>query len=143
MADSLLGNFTTKIFHAQSDPRTNQWAADLIGKSLQTRHNSGGNINTGWNRGLGYGENWSSNRSSAENHYTSNSSSGDSRNTSRGSSGGQGESWGSSEQMDYTIQPSYFTTLRKSGGVVDALLFQGGRTFRHSRATWLPVSFKQ
>ena len=36
-ADSLLGNFQTKIFHANGDHPTNVWAADLFAKSLQTR----------------------------------------------------------------------------------------------------------
>jgi len=30
---SLMGNLTTKIFHANSDTETNQWAADLLGKT--------------------------------------------------------------------------------------------------------------
>lgn len=38
-ADSLLGNFQTKIFHANTDHRTNQWAADMIGKEVQFRRN--------------------------------------------------------------------------------------------------------
>jgi hypothetical protein len=38
-ADSLLGNFQTKIFHANTDFKTNQWAADIIGKELQLRRN--------------------------------------------------------------------------------------------------------
>lgn len=37
--DSLLGNFQTKIFHANGDSVTNLWAADVIGKSWDTRHN--------------------------------------------------------------------------------------------------------
>ncbi len=31
-ADALLGNLSTKIFHANADVTTNQWAADVIGK---------------------------------------------------------------------------------------------------------------
>jgi hypothetical protein len=34
-ADSLMGNFGTKIFHANSDVVTNEWAASLIGKRRQ------------------------------------------------------------------------------------------------------------
>jgi NAD(P)-dependent dehydrogenase (short-subunit alcohol dehydrogenase family) len=41
--DALLGNLQTKIFHANGDPVTNQWAAELIGKSWQ-QHTS---TNTG------------------------------------------------------------------------------------------------
>lgn len=36
-ADSLLGNLQTKIFHANGDSTTNQWAAELIGKIWQKR----------------------------------------------------------------------------------------------------------
>ena len=35
--DSLLGNFQTKIFHANGDSVTNAWAADLIGKAWEYR----------------------------------------------------------------------------------------------------------
>lgn len=35
--DSFLGNLNTKIFHANGDPITNQWAADLIAKTWQTK----------------------------------------------------------------------------------------------------------
>ena len=35
IVDSLLGNLGTKIFHANADPQTNRYAADLIGRSLQ------------------------------------------------------------------------------------------------------------
>jgi len=39
--DSLLGNFQTKIFHQNSDTVTNQWASELIGKTLQSRSSFG------------------------------------------------------------------------------------------------------
>jgi hypothetical protein len=39
--DSLVGNLQTKIWHANSDPMTNEHAANTIGKSWQKRHNSG------------------------------------------------------------------------------------------------------
>ena len=35
--DSLLGNLRTKIFHANEDYATNQWASDLLGKTLEWR----------------------------------------------------------------------------------------------------------
>ncbi|KAB2879774.1 TraM recognition domain-containing protein [bacterium] len=35
--DSLVGNLQTKIFHANSDPLTNEKAAEIIGKSWQNR----------------------------------------------------------------------------------------------------------
>lgn len=39
-ADSLMGLAQTKIFHANSDPVTNLWAADLIGKRKQQFYSS-------------------------------------------------------------------------------------------------------
>lgn len=39
--DALLGNCTTKIFHANSDKATNEWACDLISKGWRTRTSSG------------------------------------------------------------------------------------------------------
>ena len=35
-ADALLGNLQTKIFHANGDPATNNWASDLFAKTWQT-----------------------------------------------------------------------------------------------------------
>lgn len=39
--DSLIGNLQTKIWHANSDPMTNEHAAETIGKSWQQRQSSG------------------------------------------------------------------------------------------------------
>lgn len=36
-ANSVFGNLNTKIFHANSDPETNQWAATHFGQELRTR----------------------------------------------------------------------------------------------------------
>lgn len=44
-AHALLGNFQTKIFHANGDHATNQFAADMIGQDWITSHNYG--ISTG------------------------------------------------------------------------------------------------
>lgn len=40
-ADALLGNFQTKIFHANADAETNRYASELIGKHWTTRGNIG------------------------------------------------------------------------------------------------------
>ena len=40
--DALLGNFQTKIFHANSDHKTNEWAADTIEKEWQFILSTGG-----------------------------------------------------------------------------------------------------
>lgn len=38
--DSLMGNFQTKIFHANGDHITNTWAADLFSKTMQFKANA-------------------------------------------------------------------------------------------------------
>ena len=195
-ADALLGNFQTKIWHTNSCPKTNQWAADIIGKGIQWRRNVNVSENTGWqegwNEGTNTGENvganygtsstrgtssgtntgggggWSSSSQpggSWNTHYNYGSnegvsdsdgtnvgqsvgrSRGSSRGTSGGTSGGHSRSAGASEVIDYHLQPSFFTTLRTGGnannGIVEAVLFQGGRGWSHSRSTWLPLAFSQ
>lgn len=42
--DSLLGNLSTKIFHTQNDPVTNEWAARAIGKTYQTKQSVSANL---------------------------------------------------------------------------------------------------
>ena len=37
-ADSLLGNLSTKIYHANNDSVTNEWAAKTIGKAFRNNH---------------------------------------------------------------------------------------------------------
>ena len=39
--EAFVGNLQTKIFHANGDPTTNNWAADSIGKTLQIRLSAG------------------------------------------------------------------------------------------------------
>lgn len=42
--DSMMGNLQTKIWHANSDPKTNTEAAEIIGKSWQKRMNTGTSV---------------------------------------------------------------------------------------------------
>src|SRR5262249_17242315 len=141
IADSLLGNFQTKIFHANTDPVTNQYAADLVGRRLQRRYSQ--NWSDGTNSSMTDADSYISTRqegpahgsrvgrrrvfsTSADqrgNHQpsfnpgTNGGSNGGSRNSrprgggwsssdSSGASHSDGGGW--SEQMDYTIQPSFF-----------------------------------
>ena len=39
--ESFVGNLQTKIFHANGDPTTNNWAADSIGRARQTHYTGG------------------------------------------------------------------------------------------------------
>ena len=187
--DSLLGNFQTKIFHANGDPRSNQWAADLIGKSIQYRRTYGEGERYGESAGTSYGESenagvstmrgsstseqknqgwgggWSSSSQPGSgtwnHHYNYGQSGGTGTNESQGTSRGRGWNWGSNrgesrdqsvnrginEVIDYELQPAEFSRLRKGGpecGLqVDAIVFQGGRVWRHGNSTWLPCMFPQ
>jgi hypothetical protein len=117
-SDSIFANLNTKIFHANSDPVTNDWAASIIGRSRQFFTNSSANYQP---------FDWLATSSWAQPrpHTTA----------------------GVSEQIEFEVQPRAFTTLRKGGPAnrleVDALVFQGGRRFAHSGKTWLPVTFNQ
>jgi type IV secretory pathway TraG/TraD family ATPase VirD4 len=54
---------------------------------------------------------------------------------------------GLSEQYEFEVQPSVFTTLRTGGlqhrGLIDAIVFQNGKRFGASGRTWLQTTFKQ
>jgi type IV secretory pathway TraG/TraD family ATPase VirD4 len=115
---SLFANLNTKIIHANGDPETNQWAATLIGRTLQTFVNSSSTHGPDdWLPaafGMGHA--------------------------------GQ-TSAGCSEAYEFELQPSVFSSLRTGGpanrGVIDAVVFQSGRRFRAAGKTWLPVTFQQ
>ena len=114
LTDALLGNMGTKIFHANSDRETNQLAADLVGKRLQSLRSFG----AGSSLSLG-----------------------------SQASFGSSSSRGRSENMDYEIQPTEFSTLRKGGAenahTSDALVFQNGRRWSGTGRTWQKVAFRQ
>jgi hypothetical protein len=114
-ADSLLANLNTKIFHANGDPVTNEWAANLIGRSRQFLVNASTSNQTDWASSL------------------------------LGSSTSQ-SSGGVTETIEYEVQPRSFTSLRRggdaNGGLIDGIMFQGGRRFANGR-TWLPVTIEQ
>jgi len=126
-ADSLMGNFQTKIFCGNTDPTTNNYAADLIGKSIQRRNsrnwgqnnsaqeNQGYSSNWGTQRGTNKGTSWGSNsgssfgstsgqngQSSSNISFSSGSSKGGSKGTSSSVSSGGGESWGESQSQGYS-----------------------------------------
>ncbi len=71
---ALAGNMGTKIFHANSDVETNEYAADLVGKDW------------GWSQNQGY----STGEKSSFSH-------------------------GQSESLNYKVDPSEFTKLKRGG----------------------------
>ncbi|MBX3395548.1 MAG: TraM recognition domain-containing protein [Phycisphaerae bacterium] len=120
-ADSLFANLNTKIFHANGDPVTNEWAASLVGRSRQflASGNSTYNAEDQWAAALGL--DWF---------------------------GGNGStSAGFSEVYEFEVQPREFTRLRTGGPAnnweVDGIVFQNGRLFNASKRTWQRVIFKQ
>ena len=106
-ANALLGNLQTKVFHANSDVPTNEYAADTIGKIRQKK--------------ISY------NNSTTE--------AGGTRGTNV------------SEVEEHKVMPAAFTTLRKGGPQnnyqVEAVIFQGGRIWKATGDTYLPVIFTQ
>ncbi len=114
---SLLGNLQTQFFHQQADTRTNTYAAELIGRTKQYFMNS----NTNWGP-----TDWSS--------------------VLLGGRTDTGSSAGMSEQFEFEVQPSEFTTLRQGGPpdwLVDAIVVRGGKRFAQTGRPWLPVTIRQ
>lgn len=114
--ESLLGNLQTKIFHANADHGTNQWAAEIIGRDWQTR--------TSFNVGDGdSGKFGDVLRQHSQNHSAS-----------------------TSQHLEYVVQPRAFTTLRTGGPpngcMVDGIVFQAGRMWSTGR-THLQTAFHQ
>jgi hypothetical protein len=110
--DGFFSNLNTKIFHANNDPTTNHWAAEMIGKSMKyrasvTRQDAPDQGKRNW---------WQLGKPS--NSTTTNS------------------------QMDYEIQPADFGKLRTGGIhpdrpeddlQVDAYLFKSGARFSNGK----------
>lgn len=95
-AEAFLGNLQTKIFHANGDPTTNNWAAESIGRTRQMNFYGG--------------------MSEAQ---------------AKSGPGGINQNVGSSQVLEYLVQPQEFTMLRTGGEEckfqTDTIIFQGGR----------------
>lgn len=120
--DGFFANLNTKIIHANSDPTTNHWAAEQIGKTMQYRASvqsgpepSGPPVVTGWNFL----------------HLI--------RPPSRTSTS-------TSPVVDYEVQPSEFSKLRTgspaNAGRIDAYVVRSGAKFTNGKQ-FLPVVFLQ
>lgn len=113
---SLLGNLQTQVFCQQADIKTNQYAAELIGRSKQYLVNCNNS-----QQQPEWFELFPQDR-------------------------GRQVSTGVSETYEWEVQPSRFATLRKGGPPhwqVEAILYQGGRRFRSTNRPWLPLTFNQ
>jgi hypothetical protein len=120
-AASLFANLNTKVFHANGDPVTNEWAASVVGRTLQQFANGNSSSSPEDQAAAMLGLDWLGQSRSA--------------------------TAGFSEAYEFEVQPAAFTQLRTGGpanrGVVDAIVFQNGRVFRETGRTWLPVTFEQ
>jgi hypothetical protein len=114
MTDSLLGNMGTKIFHANSDRETNQLAAELVGRRLQTLRSFG----LGSSVSLG-------------NH------------ASVGSSSNRGRSESMDYEIQPMEFSTLRKGGDENGGMADALVFQNGRVWQATGRTWQKVAFRQ
>lgn len=151
VADSLIGNFANKIFHNNTDERTNRYASELIGKGAQLRYSQSGGTNQGTSQGQSInrgGSRQSGGSSSAQGHsgsYGSGSTWGDAEN--QGTTRGSQRGWSVQEVIDYYVQPAHFATLAKGGPQfkmrVEAILQRGGTAFKHTGQTFIPLRFKQ
>lgn len=116
--DSLFANLNTKILHANGDAVTNEWAATMIGRTLQLFMN-GSNSYPGGDMLPGTFFGTQQPQTSA----------------------------GMSEHLEFAVQPSEFTILRSGGAAnrrcVDAIVFRSGGVFRSTGRTWTPVVFQQ
>jgi hypothetical protein len=114
--DSLFGNLNLKIFHCNSDPVTNEWAAKLIGRTRQFMVNANNNYQSA---------DWFSVMTGMSD---------------------QQASAGISEIFEFEVQPSAFTRLRTGGPAhgwnVDAIVFSGGMCFNATGRNWMPVTFR-
>lgn len=113
---SLLGNLQTQVFHQQADIRTNEYAAQLIGRTRQYMCNANTSFEpAAWPDTL-FGR--------AAGHMSA----------------------GMSEVFEFEVQPNAFARLRRGGPPewkVDSIVYQGGRRFYDTGRAWLPVTFTQ
>lgn len=121
-AHALLGNFQTKIFHANTCRETNNYAAELIGKGIQWRRNISQGENEGWNEGENEGWNRGTNEGWNEGSNDGINASGNigsSRNLgwSRGTNDGGSSGWSSGKQgWSWNRNYSYGRNEGESGG---------------------------
>lgn len=146
-AYEFLTNFQTKIFHANTDPKTNQFAADSINKWSQYRANYSESSGSSYSKNYSFSESrantksWGWGSSSSSGSEGSNSSSGSfahNRSTSRtdgdSRSINQNNSQGATEVIDYLLQPAFFSSQLRKGGEknrykVDGVMIIGGEMF--------------
>jgi uncharacterized membrane protein YgcG len=159
--EGLIGKCATQIFHLNACNRTNAYASQLIGRGIHRRASTGRNQGVNYSRGMNSGSNTSSGTSSNSGYSSSkggggtNSSSGSNSgsgnswgdNVGRGTS--EGQTWGTSEQMDNIIEPNFFAGQLICGGpanngLVTAIWFKAGGNFKAGRGgNFIVATFRQ
>ena len=159
-AEALIGKFGTQVFCANSCAKTNKYASELIGRRIFHRATEG--RSKGWNtsQGMNTGANTgtSSNESSggsfgAQYQSSYNTGSNSSTGSAWGDNIGRGENtgWnsGSSEQMDFILEPRFFAEKLLTGGPVNkcrvtCVWFKAGAQFADGEGgNFLIPTFRQ
>jgi hypothetical protein len=157
-AHTLVGKFGNLLFHSNSCPDTNEYAARVVGKAVKRRksYNKGtsANLNVGMSAGDSQGDNNSHNYSQGSGASPGSSSSGSGSSngsnwgTNHGQSKGTSESEGYSEATEYIIEPGDFARIFKTGGPqndheVTGLWYKTGAGYKASGNNILMGVFKQ
>lgn len=151
-ADGLVGKFNTQVFHQNACTRTNQFASDMIGRTLQLRNTTGTSTGITRSRGLNQGSSENDGYTRGSGNYGKSSGSGENIGGSVGTGNSETNTISKTEQMDYLIQPRVFANDLKSGGPshrnqVSAVWFKAGGRFKNAHGAkggnTLFVTFKQ
>ncbi len=166
--NAMMGNLRTKIFHQNDCQTTNEWAANLIGKTSVWRASFG--ENSGWSQSYSDGTSYgiSRGRSDGESRgqtwtfpqhgQHAGASTGETRGTNEGIT--QGTNWsenesvsggrnrGMQEHRDFAVEPHEFATDLLSGGpyndnTVTGVVVLPGRTFERNGKHWMQIGFRQ
>jgi hypothetical protein len=112
--DAILGVLQTKIMHANGDPETNEWAERTVAKEWAYRSSSSRQPGGRDQRGFKEKDRYSTS---------------------------------ANPNLENKLLAQKFTRLRKGGppnkGLVDAVVFQGGRVWKASRTNFIETTFRQ
>lgn len=125
-AKKLLGAFGIKIFHANGDLETNEYAERLFGKHHVWRESHGTNESETWSRS------------------SSSGSGGGSTSNSHSRTLGSSQNW--TQVLESQYQSKVLTELRRGGKehkYTDALMFRAGDVWKSTGTNVLPVRFRQ
>lgn len=127
-ADSLVSKFQTRIFHANTDRITNEYASEVVGRV--TKYNETHSMSEGSNVGSG--------GTIGEEQGGYSGGTGRNRSTNRGFS----------TREDYAIPPHEFAQSLRTGGPdnkfrVDGIVIRNGKNFKSSSSHFVKAEFNQ